>query len=314
MISSVKQLHIFYESFYFCESDKQQKPMAKKEDKPGFLDKLRYKYRLSVYRDETYEEVLNFRLSRLNVFTIGGTLSILLIILVVMIVAYTPVRNFIPGYPDEHTIQNIYENSRRVDSLIEELDKRDRYFDNIKAIISGKQPNNYDNVQDTSKRYTEITFERSSEDSAIRQKFEENSEFDLSLMEPKGSIRSISQMHFFPPVKGLITNKFNSGQDHYGLDIVSAANEVVKTTLDGTVTMATWTLDTGWIIEVQHLNNLISIYKHNSELLKRVGDYVKAGEPVAIIGNSGELTSGPHLHFELWYNGAPLNPEDYISF
>jgi len=102
--------------------------------------------------------------------------------------------------------------------------------------------------------------------------------------------------------------------NHYGTDIVAAPDQVVKAVLEGTITMATWTLDLGWIIQIQHENNLLSVYAHNAELLKKVGEYVKAGEPIAIIGNSGELTTGPHLHFELWHNGTPLNPEDFIFF
>jgi murein DD-endopeptidase MepM/ murein hydrolase activator NlpD len=124
----------------------------------------------------------------------------------------------------------------------------------------------------------------------------------------------MSKLHFFSPIKGLVTNSFNAIQNHYGTDIVGAPNEVVKATLGGTVVMATWTLETGYVIEIQHDNNLISVYKHNAELLKRVGDHIRVGDPIAIMGNSGELTTGPHLHFELWYKGTPLNPEDYISF
>jgi murein DD-endopeptidase MepM/ murein hydrolase activator NlpD len=288
--------------------------MAKKDGKPSFFEKIKHMYRLSIYRDETYEEVLNLRLSRLNVFAVGGSFLILFIALIVCIIAYTPVREFIPGYPDENTITTIHQNSNLVDSLIMEINRRDRYFDNMKKIISGQLPNNYENSQDSTRSYKQIEFTRSSEDSMIREKFEGNPDFDLSVVTPEANIGSISQMHFFPPVKGLVTNSFNSGTDHYGTDIVSAANEVVKATIDGTVILATWTLETGWVIEIQHSNDLISIYKHNAELLKRVGDYVKAGEPIAIIGNSGELTTGPHLHLELWYKGVPLNPEDYISF
>jgi len=288
--------------------------MTKKDGKPGFFDKIKHLYRLSIYRDETYEEVLNLRLSRLNVFAVGGTLLIVFMAIIVSIIAYTPVREFIPGYPDENTLRNIHQNAIRVDSLISEIDRRDRYFENMKLIISGQMPNNYENSSDSTLKYNEIDFTRSSEDSAIREKFEENSEYNLSVVTTKTTIGSISQLHFFPPAKGILTNSFNSGKSHYGTDIVSGANEVVKSTLDGTVTLATWTLETGWVVQVQHSNNLISIYKHNAELLKRVGDYVRAGEPIAIIGNSGELTSGPHLHVELWYNGVPLNPEDYISF
>lgn len=288
--------------------------MPNKEDKPGYIDKLRNKYRLSVYRDESYEEVVNFRLSRLNVFALGGGVAIVFLAIIVSIIAYTPVREFIPGYPDDQTRRSSLENKLRVDSLISELERRDRFFNNIQAVVSGEEPESYESTEDTNISYQDISFSRSSEDSLIRQFFEDNSEFDVSAISMRATVGSISQLHFFPPVKGLVTNSFNSGINHYGTDIVSRANEVVKSTLDGTVFMATWTLETGWVIAVQHPDNIISIYKHNAELLKKVGDYVKAGEPVAIIGNSGELTSGPHLHFELWHNRVPLNPEDYISF
>lgn len=288
--------------------------MAKKEGKPSLYDKIKDKYRLSIYRDESYEEVLNLKLSRLNVFAIIGVALLLFLAMVVSLIAYTPIREFIPGYPDENTLRNIVLNAQRLDSLELELEKRDRYFDNMRMVIAGEEPNNYENLEDTNIRYESINFSRSSEDSVIRKLFEEESEYDLSVFQRRGKIGSISQLHFFPPVKGIVTNAFQSKDDHYGTDIVSGADEAVKTTLDGTVTLATWTLETGWVIQVQHNNNLISVYKHNAELLKRVGDYVKVGEPIAIIGNSGELTTGPHLHFELWYNGVALNPEDYISF
>ena len=288
--------------------------MAKKDGKPSFFDKLRDKYRLSVYRDQSYEEVLNLKLSRLNVFAITGIALILFLAIVVSLIAYTPIREFIPGYPDENTLRNIVVNAQRLDSLEMELGRRDRYFDNMQLIISGKEPNNYDNMSDTNIRFESITFTRSYEDSVIRQLFEEESEYDISVFNRRGKIGTISQIHFFPPVRGIVTNSFQSKTNHYGTDIVSGADEAVKATLDGTVIMATWTLETGWVIQIQHNNNLVSVYKHNAELLNRVGDYVKVGDPIAIIGNSGELTTGPHLHFELWYNGVALNPEDYISF
>lgn len=300
--------------FNLARQNSKTTSMANKEGKQGFFDKIRHKYRLSIYRDETYEEVLNLKLSRLNVFAVGGTFVVLFLMLIVSVIAYTPVREFIPGYPDENTLRTIHENALRTDSLAMEIERRDRYFENMKLIISGKKPNNYTNAADTSTKVESINFTRSSEDSIIREMFEGKPEYSLSVVSSKTKIGSISQLHFFPPVKGIVTNSYNSGVNHYGTDVVSGANEVVKSTLEGTVIMATWTLETGWVIQVQHSNNIISIYKHNAELLKRVGDYVKAGEPIAIIGNSGELTTGPHLHFELWYNGVPLNPEDYISF
>ena len=124
----------------------------------------------------------------------------------------------------------------------------------------------------------------------------------------------LDKLHFFTPVRGMVTNSFNPSNNHFGTDIVAGPNEVVKATLAGTVIMATWTLETGYVIEIQHDNNLISVYKHNAELLQKVGLRVKAGDAIAIIGNSGELTTGPHLHFELWQNGVALNPENFIVF
>ncbi|MGD2035849.1 MAG: M23 family metallopeptidase [Bacteroidales bacterium] len=287
--------------------------MARK-NKKTFFQKLRHKYRLSIYRDETYEEVLNLRLSRLNVLAWGGLIVFVFLAVVISIIVYTPVREFIPGYPDENTIRYSLTNKQRLDSLAIELNRRDLYINNINRIISGKEPENYDNLGDTNKNYNDITFSRSAEDSMLREYFEREDRFSIDNSGNKRPLKGISQVHFFPPVKGLVTNSFNTVRNHYGTDIVAGSNEIVKSTLEGTVIMAAWTLETGWVIQIQHESNLISVYKHNAELLKRVGDFVKVGEPIAIIGNSGELTTGPHLHFELWYNGLPLNPEDYVSF
>jgi murein DD-endopeptidase MepM/ murein hydrolase activator NlpD len=288
--------------------------MESTSDKKKFFQKLKYKYRLSVYRDQTYEEVLNLKLSRMNVLAWGGLIGFLALFIVVAIIAYTPVREFIPGYPDENTLITSLRNKQRLDSLEQELNRRDMYFENLKRIISGESPENYDNESDTNKNYSNINFTRSAEDSMLRERYNQEERFSLEPQSEEKTVESISQVHFFPPIKGLVTNPINTSGNHYGTDIVAASNEVVKSTLEGTVVMATWTLETGWVIEVQHENNLLSVYKHNAEILKRVGDYVKVGEPIAIIGNSGELTTGPHLHFELWHNGIPLNPEDYISF
>ncbi len=288
--------------------------MDQNKNRKTFFQKLRHKYRLSIYRDETYEEVLNLKLSRMNVLAWGGLTVFLFLAIVISIIVYTPVREFIPGYPDENTIRYSLANKQRLDSLDIELGRRDLYIENINRIVSGKEPKNYDNLGDTNINYDDINFSRSVEDSLLREYFEQENKFSIHNNGSKRPLKGISQVHFFPPVKGLVTNSFNTVKNHYGTDIVAGSNEIVKSTLDGTVIMASWTLETGWVIQIQHENNLISLYKHNAELLKRVGDYVKVGEPIAIIGNSGELTTGPHLHFELWYNGIPLNPEDYISF
>jgi murein DD-endopeptidase MepM/ murein hydrolase activator NlpD len=288
--------------------------MSEKTEKKSFLEKFRHKYRLSIYRDETFEEVLNLRLTRLNVMAIVGLGIFVFLALVISIIAYTPVRELIPGYPDQQTVRNIYLNNFRLDSLEMEIAKRDAYFENLRRIIAGDRPEDARLKEDAPVAAVRPTYQKSKEDSVLRAMVEPRDQFGLSTIESRKAKPAFFNVLFFPPVKGMVTNSFDSGIDHYGTDIVAGTNEAVKATLPGTVTMAGWTLETGYVIQVQHADNILSVYKHNAELLKHIGDRVKAGDPIAIMGNSGELTTGPHLHFELWYNGAPVNPEDYISF
>jgi murein DD-endopeptidase MepM/ murein hydrolase activator NlpD len=288
--------------------------MAEKAEKRSFWEKFRHKYRLSIYRDETYEEVLNLKLTRLNVMAILGVGIFLFLLLVISVIAYTPVRELIPGYPDENTVRNIHLNNYRLDSLEIEITKRDVYFENLRRIIAGESPHNLDDTKDTSVTHAGMMYKKSEEDSLLRRMVEPTDRFGLATIEKKVINTALSSTLFFPPVRGMVTNTFNSKSEHYGIDIVASASEVVKATLPGMVTMAGWTLETGYVIQLQHENNIISIYKHNAELLKHIGDRVKVGEPISIIGNSGELTTGPHLHFELWHNGTSLNPQDYINF
>ncbi len=287
--------------------------MAKK-NKRTFSEKLRDKYRLIIYNDNTFEEVWFIRLSRLNLLAVASSLFILIVAIVFVLIAYTSIRELIPGYPDGNMRRNILINAIRLDSLENEIRFRDQYFNNLKAIISGKEPDNMLASVDTSIDYGEIEFTKSVEDSILRIQIEEEEQYNLTIFENEPSTEGLASIHFFAPIKGLVTNSFNANQNHFGTDIVAAPNEVVKATLDGTVIMASWTVETGYFIQIQHENNLISVYKHNAELLKKVGNVVKAGDAIAIIGNSGELTTGPHLHFELWHNGTPVNPEEYVVF
>lgn len=285
-----------------------------KKKKKRIVNKLRHKYRLIIYNDDTFEEVWFLRLSRLNVFSIVGSALILLITAVIVLIAFTPLREFIPGYPDGNMHRNIINNVYKLDSLEKEIEMRDRYFASLNQIIRGGVPESYENTQDTTLRYDDIVFDRSEHDSILRQQIEQEEIYNLSVLANSSNKTDFSSIHFYPPVKGLVTNSFNPNINHFGTDIVAASNKVVVAVLDGVITMANWTLETGYVIQIQHENNIISTYKHNSELLKKVGNHVTAGEAIAIIGNSGELTSGPHLHFELWHNGTPLDPEDYIAF
>ncbi|MBS4012722.1 MAG: M23 family metallopeptidase [Bacteroidetes bacterium] len=286
---------------------------TKKERK--FFNKLHDKYRLVVMNDNTFEEKISFRLTRFNVFLFFGTLAIFLIVATIYIVAFTPLREYIPGYADFNTRQVLRELNLRADTIEAELIRKDLYILNLQNIISGREIVDVfpDTVPQSSEPVKELP--KSKEDSILRKEIE--SESNYSYWVDTDSFKTYSdiyQFFFFPPVKGLVTNYFNPAENHFGVDIVADQKEAIKATLDGTVIFASWTIETGYTIGIQHPNNLISVYKHNSALLKHIGNYVKAGEVIAIIGESGYLSTGTHLHFELWYHGNPVNPLDYIVF
>lgn len=270
------------------------------------------KYRLSIYNDQTYEEVWQLRLSRMNVIIFFGGFAIALVLGVTVLIAFTPIREFIPGYPDGKTRKGYVQNALRVDSLERVLDEWKNYYANINIILNGGEPHSIESRPDTSKHYKSIEFSKSEEDSLLRMQIEADEMYNLSFNYSSNS--RVSTPYFIPPVKGVVTNAYNPRINHYGIDLVAAPNEVVLAIANGTIVLSNWTLETGYTLTVQHENSFISVYKHNSKLLKRQGDRVEAGEAIAIIGNSGELTTGPHLHFELWQNGNAVDPAKFIHF
>lgn len=290
-----------------------------KIDKKKIIKRFKDKYRLIIYNDNTFKEVGYIRLSAFNLAWISGLVGLLLIVLVFAMVAFTDIRELIPGYPDERMRREMVMNALKLDSLSHEVEIRDTYFANLKAVIEGKP------ILDTlskdvpidSQKMSSIRFNRSKTDSLFRKQIEEEDQYNLTAAIPGSGTSAgtgLSNLHFFKPLNGIITNHFNPDAGHYGTDIVSADNEVIKATLDGTVVLATWTIETGYVIQIQHEAGLMSVYKHNAELLKKMGDKVRGGEVIAFVGNSGELTNGPHLHFEIWYNGKAVNAEDFIFF
>lgn len=276
----------------------------------------RDKYRISVTNDTTFEEVWRIRLTKYNSFLLITFLLFFIVGSTTLLIAFTNLREFIPGYPDVTMRRNILLSAIRLDSLERELELRDKYFANINAIIAGKQPVDVYTLRDTSRNYKSITFRTSPEDSAFRALVENDDRYNLTLgpVEPE-SVTSLAGLHFFPPVKGIVSGKFDPRSRHFGTDIVTKPKSSVNAALDGTVIFTGWTMETGFVIEVQHSNNIVSVYKHNAALLKETGDLVRTGEAIAVVGDSGELyTSGPHLHFEIWYKGSPLDPEKHIIF
>lgn len=287
--------------------------MAKDEKKKS---NWRDKYRFSVINDHTFEEVWRIRLTRYNAFLLISFLVIFIIVATTSLISFTNLREFIPGYPDITMRRNILMSSIRLDSLDHELAIRDKYFANLNEIISGNSPADLDVRQETSRNYKAISFNTSPEDSALRIQIENEERYDLTLgPSATESVSGLAGMHFFPPVKGIISGRFDARTKHFGTDIVTKSKALVSSALDGTVIFTGWTMETGFVIEVQHPNNLVSVYKHNASLIKETGDLVRAGEAISIVGDSGELyTSGPHLHFEIWYKGSPLDPEKHILF
>ena len=285
--------------------------MAK--EKVRLWDRLKYKYKLSVINETSYEEVFNFRLSQLHVLTALSVLAVILVVLTILLIAFTDLREFIPGYPDGNMRQMIAQNALRVDSLENELLKRDRFFKSIRLVLNGGDTTSLERSREDTARYRNdtIRFQISEQENEFRAAIEERERFNLSLGMKE---QNHDYYHFFPPVEGIVTQSFDEKKRHYGTDIVAKANAKVAAVLDGVVIFTDWTVKTGYVIQVQHTNNLISVYKHNSILLKKQGDYVRAGEVLGVVGNTGEESSGPHLHFELWRAGNPLNPENFIKF
>lgn len=285
--------------------------MAKERVK--LWDRLKYKYKLSIINETSYEEIFNFRLSQLHVLTALSVLGVILVTLTILLIAFTDLREFIPGYPNGKTRQMIAGNVLRVDSLEIELEKRDRFLNSLKIMLcDGDSTQVYKERNDTIKSaYDTVRFNLSPTESEFRAEIEEKERFNLSIGMKE---QNRDYYHFFPPVEGFVSRGFDEKSRHYATDVVAKPNAKVSTVLDGVVIFTDWTVKTGYVIQVQHPNNLVSIYKHNATLLKKQGDYVRAGEVLGVVGNTGEETTGPHLHFELWRAGNPLNPENFIKF
>ena len=290
--------------------------MESPEKKRKFFDKLKDRYRLVILNEDTLEDVWYAVLSRMNFMVWIGFAGVILVTLGIILVSFTPLREYIPGYPDGNIRWLYLQNAIKMDSLEKQIEIRDHYIDTIRLILKGKQTNSYINEADSSSTIPNVTFSKTNFDSVLNKQILEEERYNVLASKSRFINNSfeLNKLHLYCPLKGTVTNVFDAKGNHYGIDIVSNLNEPILSVLDGTVVMSGWTLEAGYVIQVQHNNNIISIYKHNSQLLKQMGDRVSAGEAIAIIGNTGELTTGPHLHFELWHNGNPLNPRDYIVF
>ncbi len=297
---------------------------AEHNNEKGWWDKwkqsLRHTYRLVIMNNETFEEVGSYRLSLLNVYVAVSTILVLVAFLVVMAVAFTPLKRYMPGYgiggDQREEVERLYREVRRMEK---DLAAHEKYSENIRRILVG-DVDSFAIVREVEPALMDTIdeVERSQSEDQLRQ--------EIELQEVGQAARSsrtvnfspndipLEQMYFIPPIKGEISANFNSEQQHYGIDILAPKNTAIKAALDGYIFFSDWTMETGNTLGIQHANNTFTFYKHNSVLLKKAGSYVKAGEAVAIIGNTGTMTNGPHLHFELWHKGKPVDPAEYVNF
>ena len=275
--------------------------------------KLLHKYRLVVLNEDTFEERLAFKLTRLNVFVLGSLVAIFLVAITTVFIAFTPVREYIPGYSSTALQQQALELDFKTDSLLKVINMNDSYISSVKRVLRGEVSAvviNKDSIFKAAQADTDIlNLNPSRADSILRAKVNNEDKYNLF-----DTATTAADFVFFPPLNGSISSGFDANEKHYALDIVIPKNTPVKATADGRVLFASWTSDASYVIIIDHGDELISVYKHNSSLTKVQGDFVKSREVIAISGSSGELSTGPHLHFELWNNGIPLNPTTFIDF
>jgi murein DD-endopeptidase MepM/ murein hydrolase activator NlpD len=288
--------------------------MAKQKIKEKkFAKKLLHKYRLVILNEDTFEERFAIKLTRLNVFILTSISAIGLVLFTILLIAYTPLREYIPGYSSAKLKKEASLLNYKTDSLVQELELNKRYYTSIRKVLTGDVATldfNRDSIITATQNDIDILqVSTNKEDSLLRVKVAKEDKYNL--FESSGDK---SNYILFPPVNGAISEGYNIEEKHFAVDVVVAINTPVKATADGTVIFAEWTVETGYVVIIEHNRELISVYKHNSAITKSQGDLVKAGEVIAMSGNSGELTTGPHLHFELWSKGYSVNPTNFIDF
>ncbi|MDG1393430.1 MAG: M23 family metallopeptidase [Flavobacteriaceae bacterium] len=285
----------------------------KNSEKKKFKKKLLHKYRLVVLNEDTFEERLAVKLTRLNVFVISFLVAVFLVAITSVIIAFTPLREYIPGYSSTSLQKQAMTLDFKTDSLLNVINRNDVYINSVKSVLRGEVSAveiNKDSIYKAAQSDAAILdLKPSQADSILREKINNEDKYNLF-----DTATSITNFVFFPPVNGSLSAVFDPNETHFAVDIIVPKNTPVKATADGRVIFSSWTSDTGYVIIIDHGDELISVYKHNSSLTKTQGDFVKSREVIAVSGTSGELSTGPHLHFELWYNGTPLNPSTFIDF
>jgi len=286
-----------------------------------WISDLQEKRRVVILDYDSYEEKRNYITSKFSLFIMLSFFIIIFFITAFIIISLTSIRTLIPGYPNPIEQKALIDENISLDQRLNELliktEKEEKYLKNVQRILNGTITNfksdtnteNFNPVKSSQKDEISIS------EKSLREKVKNREKFDVDII-PGGALKSevLPELLLFPPISGEITNKMNISNGHFGVDVIAPKNEAVVSILKGTVIYKNWSPTDGHVIHIQHKKNLLSIYKHNSEILKNTGEFVEAGEPIAIVGNSGEHSTGPHLHFELWHNGYPIDPEIFINF
>jgi murein DD-endopeptidase MepM/ murein hydrolase activator NlpD len=285
---------------------------------------LEKRFLLIIRNEETFEEKASYKLTLQNIYILACILLVFLGILLFLLIIFSPIKKYIPGYGDPKSQVEYIELDQKIRALEESIKSRDTYINSIRRVLTGNPETRSDvtkNVQIKLEKPEPLP--KIKEDSILRAEFEAsqiigNRPRIISLQKEAllntAETESFRFLKLTPPVRGPVGAAFGPEKGHLGVDIIAAANTPVKAILEGTVIQADWSIENGHTIAIQHGNNLVSIYKHNSALLKKTGELVRTSEAIAIIGNTGALTDGPHLHFELWFKGRPINPVNYIRF
>ncbi len=278
-----------------------------KDNKPN-------RFRLAIIEDKTHKHLFNIHFTRTGFLIALISFLVVLSAVIYSLIAFTPVRTFIPGYPDAHSKRAAIQNAMRIDSLEQVIYRWELYSENLRRVVDGEEPLKIDSlINSTAKaEATQADMDKMAEkDSLLRKQVKEEEQFGIGDRDKRNL--PIEGLHFFTPLKGVVSQGYDAVVHPY-IDITAPAGSVVKAILDGTVISAGWSDDAGHTIQIQHNGDIVSIYNHNEKLLKNTGDKVTAGSPIALIGNTGSVSTGAHLHFELWYKGESLDPTKYINF
>lgn len=278
----------------------------------AFWHNIKFKYKLTIINENTLEEVVGIHVSKLNGLSVLLSACTVIFLIAAAIIAFTPLRNYLPGYMNSEVRSQIVANALRADSLQAALERQSRYVMNIQDILSGQvKADTVQSIDSLTNLRAEKLMERSKKEEEFRKQYEEKERYNLTAVT---DVRDAAGLIFYRPLRGVMSAGFNPEKRHFGIDLTASPNESILVALDGTVIMAAYTAEWGYVIQIQHPQNFISVYKHCGSLMKREGEQVKGGEVIALVGKSTEDGDQPHLHFELWHRGNPTNPEKYVVF